>query len=217
MHRAAPDCECTGETFERLRSEHPDFTSSEHRHYGGSADDSRISVTEILQTDPKQGIDWLLSYGGATDEHHRLIFVQSVTEAVAQDQNWGWQLLYSLKEIAAWNSGLWDGLLAGLAQSNKTLKQLRSVILFLENNTDLLQNIPPVLQFLKSTVANAEVTGALPLSLLKRTEKLFSALWDRASQTAENVTPGTGGWFFAIQDHIGGAAAKFWVDRKSVV
>lgn len=219
LHQAAPDCHRTLGLFERLKQEHPDFSMPEYpdlRHpvmssglVGGYP--KRMEAADVVRRDVIGDIDWLLSLGGATDDNARLIFVQTIAEACAQDREWGWLLCNSLRRNSAWESQLWDGIFAGLGRVTKTTSEWRGTLSFLEDISGTLQNVAPALRLLRGFVANTEARADLPIALVVRAERVFSLLWPKASHAQIPDPPVDGVWYFAAADHVGGVAVKFWV------
>ncbi len=102
LHQAAPDCSLASQRLEAIQQIHPHFSPREYPdldHWISSrgglvGDDSPVTVDELLAKNPKEEIDWLLTYQEQGDwGSRRGHLLAVVTKAVARSFEWSWELV----------------------------------------------------------------------------------------------------------------------------
>jgi len=216
LAESAPDCRLTAEALDQMVRKHPDFRPREHPgldHYsvrGAELVRAERAVTSssLTDLDPASELDRIISATVDQPAGLRQSTLSTLSETVCQNWAWGKRLMESAERNGFWSPALWDSILRGMARCEHDRRHWQYLVPFVERNVCNLDSPKEVSRVLCAAAMCAE----LPLAQLDRAERAFTLLWEHARVvTAAPALAEHAGWYFAIEDHVGGSAAGFWV------
>jgi len=220
LRRVAPDCPLAEEHFKAIQDAHPDFGPREHPDFdswmsiGWVGPQSPLTVDELLAKRPHEEIEWLLTYQG--DKFmgpDREGLLATITEAVAQSFEWGWQLVVLLQEKEDWSSDVWGSVFRGWQEASLTENQWTEVLTLLADHTQLYGFAHPIADLLEKGMGKEQ--DGLPLSCLSLAERLANQLWDASAKEPREEEIESEDWLASAINHPGGKIAEFWLHALS--
>jgi hypothetical protein len=188
---------------------YPDLSHWISTGYLSPAFDPSLTVEELLERNPKDNIDWLLTYDKQSGfQSRRGDLLTNIQKAVTQDFNWSFQLVQSLQEKQNWGSDIWREILLGWQRSKFTEEQWELVLTFLIESHQLyllyLDQITDLLD--RSRQEQSEI----PFSCFPLAKQLANNLW-LTCKNYDRRKPDDFDWIQQAINHPGGKITLFWL------
>ena len=218
LHEADPDCPLAGARFESMRERYPGLRVSEYPDlytWDTSWWGEEFTVDELLKKDPREDIEWLLSYrGDGFHEPDRESLLAAVGEAVAQQFDWGWQLATVLETRGEWTSDLWKGVFIGWRKGKMREEELTQVLAMLGHQTQLYRFAALIADILVKKARGGP--DEMPASCLSLARAVADKLWDVCADTHRGeVVPHSDNWLDDAIADTGGRLTEFWLHALS--
>jgi hypothetical protein len=217
---ADPSCPLALQAFAEMQQTNPKFSPREHpdfHHWSGGAvwvgHQSPIMLEALLAKNPADQLDFLLSYKGSPfNGPDRDGLLNTITQAVQQNFDWGYILSQALITSETWDTDIWDHILRGWEEGLEDDTNLVTVLKLLIENGDLLRHAYYVANLLQKRLEEKKPASALAVSLaMQLAELIFNYL-----ETApEDPSEDSNDWLQKAINYPGGKLAEFWVHALS--
>jgi hypothetical protein len=191
---------------------YPDLSYWISTGYLSPAFDPSLTVEELLERNPKDNIDWLLTYDEQLGfQSRRGDLLTNIQKAVTQDFNWSFQLVRSLQEKQNWSSDIWREILLGWQSSKFTEEQWELILTFLLESHQLhLLYLDRITDLLDTRQEQSEI----PLSCFSLAKQLANNLW-LTCKNYDRRRPDDFDWIQQAINHPGGKITLFWLQILS--
>lgn len=221
INSADSSCALAEKAFLTIQQANPRFQPREHpdfHHWSSGAQwtghESPVLVDELMAKEPVEQLEFLLTYrGGRFDGPDRNGLLNTITQAVQQNFDWGYKLTHALIEAGEWDTDIWDHILRGWEESLEKDADLVAVLSVLIDNGELLRHAYYIANLIqkrfdeKKHVSDNAIVLAMHLA-----ERLLDYL-----EAIQNEEPpeDVNDWLQKAINHPGGKLAEFWLNSLS--
>ena len=209
----SPECKLALEKFNEVQERFPGFEPRDHPdklvNFRFGALSSPITIDELLNTHPKEQIDFLITFDDDSSRNTgRSNLLSTVSKAIATSFEWSWQLVEELSYREEWSSDIWNAVIYGWQDSSLNEDQWIIILDFLQSQPDILIFGANIVGFLTNAMEKSD--GGLPVFLLSRVENLSEHLWEQRNELVKEESD-TIDWAERAIDHFGGKITKLWL------
>lgn len=213
---ADPLCPLANKAFMAMQQANPEFQPREHpdfHHWSGGArwigHESPVTVEELVTTEPAGQLEFLLTYKGKHpfDGPCREGLLNTITQAVQQNFDWGYKLFQVLIDAKTWETDIWDHILRGWEDGLDDDSSIIAVIRLLVSNPELFRHdyyISGLIQ--KRFNEKKDASEAAVILAMQLAEQLMDHL-----ESSQQKQEDSNDWLQLAINHSGGKLAEFWI------
>lgn len=217
---ADPTCPLAEEAFLTIQLANPEFPPREHpdfHHWSSGAHwighESPITVEELLSREPAEQLEFLLTYkGNRFDGPNREGLLNTITQAVQQDFDWGYKLAQALIDAVAWETDIWRHIFRGWEDGLEEDSNLIAAIGLIIDSVELFRHDYHIANLIQKKFNEKKpVSDTANILAMQLAEMLMDYLEVTNKEQPENVND----WLQETINHSGGKLAEFWVHTIS--
>jgi hypothetical protein len=216
LSSADPLCSLVNEAFQAIQKANPEFGHREYpdfHHWSGGArfigHESPKTAAELLMTEPSDQLDFLLNFKGSLfNGPDRKGLLNSVTQAVQQNLDWGFQLALALIEASAWETDIWANVFRGWEDGLEDDGHLILAIELIDNNNQLFSHDYQISSLIQKRF-NEKVEASE--RAVNQAMHLAERLMDHIEAVQEQAPEDSNDWLTRALNRSGGKLAEFWL------
>jgi len=173
--------------------------------------DSPFTKKELLEHDPKEKVDFYLTFEGDSSENtSRRALLREINEACKEEFKWGLKLAKALKQRDKWSAGLWSPLLRGWQDYEFSKDEWRQLFDFLDADPLIEQRGEELSQLLAKIIGREN--NSLPRENFEVADQLAGHIWglDITEGTDEEIDY-TESPVFKARNSTAGDLTLFWL------
>ncbi len=209
-------CPLVRKRLKEIKEKHPDWKVREYpdfTHWSTGVKvglESPISANELRKKSLSEVIHLLLTYKennfwGPSREG----LLNELGVAIAQDPDWGLDLMEKLCSVDEDISHVWKQLLWMFSEANLSEKQWKKLLFLIESTENIFNCDLPLAHLLVKGVRKK--TYAIPYSVLPLAERIASKLWEKSVQKEDKPATQANDWLGVALNHTGGLLAEFFL------
>lgn len=216
INSSDPSCMLAKQAFLTIQEANPEYQPREHpdfHHWSGGArfigHESPVTVEELMAKEPTEQLDFLLTYkGNLFDGPDRNGLLNSITQAVQQDFDWGCKLSKALIDIGMWDTDIWNHIFRGWEEGLKVDDNLTTALSLVVNNTQLFRHDYHISSLIQKRFNEKNEVSDVAISLA---QQLAERLMDHVELIQQQEQEDSNDWLTTAINHSGGKLAEFWV------
>lgn len=219
--KAKPDCQLVCSALDKIKFENPGWLPSEHPDlYAWSSpvtwgcSQSPLSVEQLLDKEPREHLDYLLTYKeenfNGPDRDGLIAVVKDVCQ---QNIEWAFSLTESLIERKLFASDLWPAIIRGWQEGDLSVDNWKNALSKIIEAELYATHTYNVANLLVTIVSKEE--KLIAFNILEQADSVALLVWSKLESGEPNEQ--IDDWLFSAINHAAGVIVEYWLKGISLI